>query len=103
MAYHRKWKRRPQHPHNPPHGWGGVRDGERYTIMMSTPPIPDSLPRHETIPTGADTRQIATRVDVIGCLLRAGTGGGPLTDGDRRNAVREEILRMIHSIIAQLA
>jgi [protein-PII] uridylyltransferase len=107
-AHHRKWKRRPRHPHNPSTRLGvEFEDGERYTIIdvYATDSVGFLYRVTETISRlGLDIyfAKIATRVDgIVDAFYVRERGGGPLTDGDRRDAVREEVLRTIHSIEEQ--
>jgi [protein-PII] uridylyltransferase len=107
-AHHRKWKRRPRHPHNPSTRLGvEFEDGERYTIIdvYATDSVGFLYRVTETISRlGLDIyfAKIATRVDgIVDAFYVRERGGGPLADGARRDAVREEVLRTIHSIEEQ--
>jgi [protein-PII] uridylyltransferase len=82
-------------------------DGERYTIIdvYATDSVGFLYRVTETISRlGLDIyfAKIATRVDgIVDAFYVRERGGGPVTDSGRRDAVRVEILRTIHSIEEQ--
>jgi len=107
-AHHRKWKRRPRQPRNPSTRVGvEFEDGERYTIVdVYAPDSVGFLYRvTETISRlGLDIyfAKIATRVDgIVDAFYVRERGGGTVEGEARRTAVREEIVRTIHSIEEQ--